>query len=163
MKKTEKFIETGSYFGDGIQLALDSGFTDVYSIELGEHLHNGCRRRFQSNPHVHLILGDSSLQLKELLDQHPTTPFTYWLDGHFSAGITVRGSKDTPLYEELVSILSRDVTGEVIYIDDMRYYRDHHDISLDEILSLLEEYKPHATYRFEPSSLDPEDCMVIEY
>ena len=32
--KTSNFIETGSYLGDGIQLAIDSGFDNIYSIEL---------------------------------------------------------------------------------------------------------------------------------
>ena len=34
--KTQSFIETGSYMGDGIQLAIDSGFEKVYSIEISE-------------------------------------------------------------------------------------------------------------------------------
>lgn len=163
IKKTDKFIETGSYVGDGIQLAIDSGFVEIYSIELSERLHHHCLSRFRDNLNVNLIHGDSAVKLKELLDNNINIPFTFWLDGHWSEGITARGPKDTPLYEELVSILSRNTAGEVIYIDDMRDFRNHHDISLKKILSLLKMYKPEATYRFESSKWDPEDCMVIEY
>jgi HSP90 family molecular chaperone len=78
IKKTENFIETGSYLGDGIQLAIDSGFSKIYSIELGPHLYEGCKRRFANQPNVNLILGDSSEKLKELFnvqiaDLHVTT------------------------------------------------------------------------------------------
>ena len=163
IQKTDAFIETGSYLGDGIQLAINSGFSEIYSIELGDHLYQHCQRRFQGNPNVNLILGDSSIKLKELLDKHPKTAFTYWLDGHYSSGITVKGEKYTPLAEELEAILSRDIEGELIYIDDMRDYREHVDISLDIILDMVKKYKPNAIVRFESTEWDPEDCMVIEY
>jgi len=50
------FIETGSYTGDGIQAALNSGFTKVISIELVPHYYNLCKKRFQNNPMVNYIL-----------------------------------------------------------------------------------------------------------
>lgn len=163
IKKTDFFIETGSFLGDGIQLAINSGFVKIYSIELGENLYQHCKNRFVNDPKVHLILGDSSVKLKEILDQNPRVPFTYWLDGHYSEGITARGNKDCPLNEELEAILSRGVDGELIYIDDMRYYKNDKDISLDEILNIVNKYKKNATWRFEASSLDPEDQLIIEY
>jgi hypothetical protein len=163
IKKTECFIETGSYLGDGIQLAINSGFSKIYSIELGPHLHEICKKRFENQSNVNLILGDSAEKLKELLEENPNTPFTYWLDGHYSAGITVRGKKDCPLNEELEAILSRGVNGELIYIDDMRYYKKDKDITIEDILSIVKKYKPDATWRFEPSDLDAEDHLLIEY
>jgi hypothetical protein len=163
IKKTDSFIETGSYLGDGIQLAIDSGFLNIYSIELGHHLHDICKKRFSKQSNVKLILGDSSDKLRELLNENPNTPFTYWLDGHYSEGITSRGKKDCPLKEELEAILSRGVNGELIYIDDMRYYKNDKDISLEEIISIVKKYKPDAIWRFEASNLDPEDHLLIEY
>ena len=67
IKKTDFFIETGSFLGDGIQLAINSGFEKIYSIELGEHLYQHCKQRFANDPQVHLVLGDSSVKLKEIL------------------------------------------------------------------------------------------------
>lgn len=162
-KKTEYFIETGSYAGDGIQLALESGFQKVYSIELSPNLYRDCINRFRGNEKVEIILGDSTYKLREILEKNPGMKFTYWLDGHYSGGSTAKGEKECPLREELESILSREIEGELIYIDDMRHYRDHEDINLDTILGLIKKYKPNAKYRFEGSDLDPEDQMVIEY
>ena len=49
-------------------------------------------------------------------------PTLFWLDGHYSAGITSRGEKDTPIYEELGYLLSTSEHGHVIIIDDARCY-----------------------------------------
>lgn len=161
--KTDFFIETGSYSGDGIQLALNSGFSKIYSIELSPQHLEECKRRFSGEDRVELILGDSSVELRKIMEKNPSAKFTFWLDGHYSGGTTAKGEKETPLREELESILSRDISGEIIYIDDMRQYRTHHEITLKDILDLIEKYKPFAKYWFEPSDLDPEDQMVIEY
>lgn len=162
-KKTDWFIETGSFMGNGIQLAIESGFSKIFSIELSEELYKNCLKKFSNNKNVNLILGDSSIKLKELLEQNPDIPFTYWLDGHYSEGVTAKGEKDCPLYEELKAILSRNVNGELIYIDDMRIYKNHKDISIKLILELIEIYKPNAKWWFEPSELDNEDHLLIEY
>jgi hypothetical protein len=162
-RKTDFFIETGSYYGDGIQLALNSGFDKIYSIELSKDLYNHCVSRFSNFGKVEILLGDSSIKLKEILEKNPNVPFTYWLDGHYSGGVTARGEKDCPLKEELECILSRDIEGELIYIDDMRHYRNHEDIDLEYIKNLINKYKPKAKYWFEESNLDEKDQMVIEY
>ena len=51
-KKTEQYIETGSYEGYSIQLALDSGFSKVYSIELFDKYydHSKDNNRLQKLP-----------------------------------------------------------------------------------------------------------------
>ena len=49
-------------------------------------------------------------------------PALFWLDGHYSAGDTARGEKDTPLYEELEQILRAPDLGHVIVIDDARCF-----------------------------------------
>jgi hypothetical protein len=44
----------------------------------------------------------------------------FWLDGHYSAGITARGDIATPISLELEAILSHPVKSHVILIDDAR-------------------------------------------
>jgi hypothetical protein len=169
-KINNNFIETGCYHGNGIQLALDSGFEKVYSIEITEHYSNLCRRRFQSlGDKVELIQGDSFFKLKELLDSKPNNRFTYWLDGHHSGGDTGFGVKRFPIMEELEAILSREVTGEIIYIDDMRVlknltqFHSDEDINLEKILNLVNKLKPGCKIWFEATPYDTEDNLVIEY
>ena len=57
------FIETGSYQGDGIQMAFDAGFEKVYSIELVEALFLQCVERFEGDLDVRVIFGDSANEL----------------------------------------------------------------------------------------------------
>ena len=113
------FIETGTYWGDGAQQALDAGFETVYSIELGDELYERCVERFKDRPNVHLLKGESYIVLDELL---PTInePVTFWLDAHHSGGDTVKGKYNTPLMYELDAIAKHHIKTHTILIDDLR-------------------------------------------
>lgn len=65
--KNDVFIETGSYVGDGIQQALEAGFSEIISIELSDKYYQHSKKRFESNPNVKVILGDSFKVLPELI------------------------------------------------------------------------------------------------
>jgi hypothetical protein len=161
--KTEAFIETGSYEGNGIQLAINSGFKQIYSIELCPILFVACQKRFYNNPSVQVLLGDSSIVLKDLLNVFPDTSFTFWLDGHYSGPGTAKGSKESPLMEELEMILSRSTTNDLIYIDDMRIYKNYDsEINEENIIKLVKQYRPEAVVTYEDTRWI-NDIMVIEY
>ncbi len=71
---------------------MKDAFKDVYSVEIGDDLYNAAKQKFRNSKNVHLFHGDSGKVLAELLyriDQ----PALFWLDGHYSAGITAKGSK----------------------------------------------------------------------
>jgi hypothetical protein len=166
-KITNKFIETGCYLGDGIQLAMDSGFEEIYSIELSDKFIKICQDRFQYN--VNLIKGDSYTELSILLEKYPNDSFTYWLDGHYSGVGTGRGVKDFPIMEEIECILKRKISGEIIYVDDMRIIKNYNDsINTDRILDLIKKYKSDYKVYYEDSRLHngeflKDDILVIEY
>jgi hypothetical protein len=164
-KINNNFIETGSYVGDGIQLALDSGFDNIKSIELSEHFHDICKKRFKNETRVELILGDSGYKLKEILEVNSETPFTYWLDGHYSGGNTAcSGIGETPLIYELDAILKRDIKNEIIYIDDMRCYSDYSlEINFNKINELVQRYRTNYYISYEASSHAQDDILIIEY
>lgn len=163
-QKTENFIETGSYLGDGIQLAIDSGFKQIHSIELGVELYQHCVKRFENKPNVKLHQGDSTLILPQILQANPTTSFTFWLDGHYSGPHTARGEKDCPLIEELKNIMMRDIEGETIYVDDMRYYRNFDEtLNHENMLAIVRQYKPQAIVTYEDTPYGKEDVMIIDY
>jgi hypothetical protein len=46
----------------------------------------------------------------------------FWLDGHYSAGITAKGEKDTPIFEELSHILNAPDKRHVIIVDDVQNF-----------------------------------------
>lgn len=113
-------VETGTYLGDMVE-AMRRRFDKVYSIELSAGLHARARRRFRGARNVELIHGDSAVTLGSVV-KRLEGPALFWLDGHYSAGETARGEKDTPIFEELTAILSVPESGHVIVVDDARLF-----------------------------------------
>jgi len=122
------FIETGSYIGDGIQAALNSGFTQVISIEVNIYFFRRCRARFSrkfAKKYIKMYLGDSILVLPKVL-KNINERCTFWLDGHYmSDPNTEGGMMPVPLMEELKIIAQHPIKNHTILIDDIRLLRDH--------------------------------------
>jgi len=113
-------VETGTFSGEMVA-AIKDHFAVVYSIELSKELFKKARKRFHNAANVHLIQGDSARELG-LLMKKINTPAIFWLDGHYSGGITAKGATDTPILKELEHILSSAHSGHVIIIDDARLF-----------------------------------------
>lgn len=134
------FVETGTYLGDMVE-AQKGRFRQIISIELGKDLHQKALRRFESDPQVTLLQGDSGVLLKEVI-KNLDEPALFWLDGHFSSGITAKSDKNTPVVEELKAILSSSINHGIL-IDDARLFSGHDDYpSIDELCFLVKEYAP---------------------
>ena len=99
-------IETGTYLGDMVE-AQKNIFKKVYSIELGEELYSRAFKRFEGDKNVLILKGDSGAVLNELMLMIEE-PAIFWLDGHYSEGITARGEKECPVFEELTAIFKAD-------------------------------------------------------
>lgn len=119
-KNLKILVETGTYYGDMVQ-AMKGHFKKIYSIELSEILADVATWRFKDQGHVEIIQGDSGFALGRLMDKIDA-PALFWLDGHYSAGVTARGEKETPIYEELTHIYNRGDLNDVIIIDDARCF-----------------------------------------
>lgn len=138
------FFETGSYLGSSIQLALDSGYQKIYSIELSQHYYNLCKDKFKNFDNVNLILGDSCEKIFENIkdiDQN----ITFWLDGHYSCGNTALGKYWTPLMQELEQIKNHHIKTHTIIIDDMRCWKEVnpvHGFTTEDIIKKLYEINP---------------------
>ncbi|MGK6350879.1 hypothetical protein [Parapedobacter sp. DT-150] len=129
------FIETGTYLGDMVE-AQRNHFEKIYSIELGEDLHQRAVKRFAAFPHVKILQGDSGVVLKDLL-MEINEPALCWLDGHYSAGITAKGEKNTPILAELEVLLTA-APDHGILIDDARLFTGEGDYpSIDELSSFV--------------------------
>ena len=131
-------VETGTYFGDMIE-AMKSDFDRIYSVELSRDLHEKAITRFQGINNIELIHGDSSIELERIMAKI-NQPALFWLDGHYSAGVTARGAKDTPIYEELRHILNASERGHVIIVDDARCFgTDPAYPSIEELSELIKK------------------------
>lgn len=109
-------VETGTYQGDMVE-AQRPYFREIYSIELSRELHDAAKKRFDQ-PHIHLLQGDSGEMLGNI---HLSEPTLFWLDGHYSGGITALGDKECPIFEELAHIKNSDLK-HVVLIDDARLF-----------------------------------------
>ena len=115
----QTFVETGTYLGEMIN-AQKNNFKQIYSIELDLKLYENAKNKFKDFNHIEILQGDSGEILKSLLPKIKE-PSLFWLDAHYSAGFTARGKKDTPIIEELDSILKTEFN-HVLLIDDARYF-----------------------------------------
>lgn len=113
---TPVFVETGTYLGD-MCLAMRRRFRAIYSIELDRRLHQRAMALFAGDPHVTVLHGDSAATLPRILDD-VDVPCLFWLDGHYSSGVTARGSVDYPIIAELGHIGAHPVDRHVVPIDD---------------------------------------------
>ena len=137
---TAVLIETGTYLGDMVH-AMKKSFTRIISFELDQTLAAQAQHRFANDNHIQIVQGDSGRLLAEHL-KNINEPCLFWLDGHYSGGITAKGTLETPIKNELTAILSHLVDGHVILIDDARCFTGENDYpTLDELKSLVGERK----------------------
>jgi len=113
-------VETGTYKGDMVE-AQKKIFRKIFSIELGVDLFNKATKRFQNDDNITIVQGDSGKVLPEILLEI-NEPAIFWLDGHYSAGITAKGEKDCPIFEELDAIFNNKKFNHIILIDDARCF-----------------------------------------
>jgi hypothetical protein len=124
-------VETGTYKGDLIY-ALRQSFERIYSIEFEPRLHARAVKRFARLPHIRLLHGDSGERLREVLNE-VSGPCLFWLDAHYSGGITGKAPLETPVRAELEAIAAHGA-GHVVLVDDARSFRGQHDFpTLDEL------------------------------
>lgn len=114
------FVETGTYMGD-TPWALRNTCKFLISIEVQPTLADIARSRFRNTPQVTIVTGDSAFELRRTVPE-VEGPCLFWLDGHYSAGMTGRGSKDCPIYEELAAIAGAATYSFSILIDDARCF-----------------------------------------
>ena len=114
------FVETGTYFGDTIWYLRDT-FEQLHSIEVDPYLFAQASSRFRRMPSVVMHQGDSGSLLSGIVPSLSGKTM-YWLDGHYSAGITGSGELHCPLLRELESIFVLTASPFVIAIDDARCF-----------------------------------------
>lgn len=130
------FIETGTFRGEMVA-AIKNKFNHIYSIELDKTLYEKARSLFAKYPHIKILEGDSSKVLPMILSQI-NEPALFWLDGHYSAGITAKGILDTPIKNELEHIFNHQIKNHVILIDDARLFNGENDYpTISELSSFI--------------------------
>jgi hypothetical protein len=131
-------VETGTYLGETLGYFARRGISCT-SIELSIELHQAARALFEARTNVRLIQGDSGQKLAELLEEI-SKPVLFWLDGHYSAGLTASSESHTPVSSELKAVLDHPIKQHVILIDDARYFDGTNGYPhLDDLLRVIRE------------------------
>lgn len=122
----ETWIETGTYLGETTgQLAHLARV--VYSVEPEELLFKNAIEKFRSIKNVTILNGSSETVLPNLLEalsQQEVVDVSFWLDGHYSAGVTYLGKDETPIVAELNCISDSILRFSkiTIFVDDVRQF-----------------------------------------
>jgi hypothetical protein len=116
-----EWVETGTYMGETTKF-LSEKFPHVYTIEPSLELYKAACARFEGG-NVTLFNDVSENVFPKLL---PTLSgnVNFWLDGHYSAGVTFKGDKDCPVEDELRAIEEnlKNFNKLSILIDDVRCF-----------------------------------------
>ena len=164
--KKRVFVETGTFGGDGIQKALDAGFTEIHSLDIDVGQIRNVRKRFKDNPNVHLYLKDSSYQLWEVIEKI-NEPVTFWLDAHNGFPDPNSKQKNTPLIEELEQIKWHPIKNHTIMIDDLHCCGTllFDFLTREDIVKKVLEINPNYKISFVPGGNDgeyPINVLVAE-
>ncbi len=119
-EKINTLVETGTYLGDTL-FNLKDDFKRLFSIELDTDLFNKAVLRFKPYGQVTILQGDSGIIL-EMVMKKIDCPTIFWLDGHYSGGITAKGDLDSPIKREIYLILNHYIKTHVVLIDDARCF-----------------------------------------
>jgi hypothetical protein len=116
------WVETGTYLGlTTKELSKHGSF--VYSIEPEPTLYSNAADYFKSYPNIEILKGLSE-EVFPLLLPKLSGDINFWLDGHYSAGISHKGPQDTPILEELahISVNLNHFRNVCVMIDDIRCF-----------------------------------------
>ena len=91
---TRVLVETGTFLGDTI-FALRNQFEPDHIDRARPATGCQARRRFAQDQHVSILLGDSGQVLHDVL-RHLDRPTLFWLDAHYSGGVTAHGATKRP-------------------------------------------------------------------
>ena len=142
------FIESGTYKGDTTYYCRNL-FTKIYSIELDSSLFERATQRFEKYPYIKIVNGDSGEKIEEIL-KNVAEPCLFWLDGHYSEGITAKGDLNTPVLKELTHIFNHQCKSHVILIDDARCFIGKDDYpSIPELKNFIFSLNPDVEFYVE--------------
>jgi hypothetical protein len=106
-------VETGTNLGQMIAAMLPL-MDHIYSIEMADWNYQRALRRFGGNPKVHMVQGESGRTMPRVL-RDIRQPCLFWLDAH-------NFDQETPIREELKAIVEHGVLGDVVLVDDSKWF-----------------------------------------
>lgn len=142
------FVETGTYMGTMVE-ALQKEFDSIISIELSEKLAVRAEKKFKSSSHIEIIQGNSGEKISFVLKKL-NQPALFWLDGHYSGGVTAKADLETPILSEVKNILEHPIKQHILLIDDARLFNGTRDYPThEELRKFVSRFSSNFTYEVE--------------
>lgn len=140
----EVFIETGTYLALMME-AMQPHFKSLTSIEISEYLNQRAKNMLGHHTNLNFELGDSGVKMEEVVGRFKE-PIIFWLDGHYSGGITGMADIETPIVAELEAIFAHPLASKhTILIDDARLFNGERDYpKMEDIKSFILSKKADA-------------------
>lgn len=136
--KINILYESGTFKGDMVY-GMKNRFQKIISVELSNLFFQLAKKRFKNNKHINIIKGDSGKEIKKFLKSLKKSS-VFWLDGHYSFGDTAKSKVNTPIVNELKSILNHKIKTHVILIDDARHFNGKDDYpKINELKKMLKD------------------------
>lgn len=144
-------IETGTYLGDMV-FAMQDDFRKIISIELADVFYRKAVVRFNKQSHIEIMHGDSGKVLRDIIPAIKENALI-WLDGHYSGGMTAKGEKECPVYEELHHVFASPFN-HTILIDDARLFIGKNDYpTIEELKQFVASEKPAYHFLLENDAI----------
>lgn len=112
------FVEGGTYRGDTSKWAAHN-FDAVFTIENSAEMFAIAKQNLIGIPNITMLHGDTRKYLPGIVAQNNN--LIYWLDAHWSGGVTYGEFDECPIFDELAIIFGSD-RNHVILIDDARLF-----------------------------------------
>lgn len=116
--RLQRAVETGTFRGVTAR-ALAGVFPRVVTIELSAALHARAVASLSDLPGVDALQGHSASRLREVSDK--AFPSLYFLDGHWSGGMTEGAEDECPVLDELGAI-GAGHADDCLIVDDARLF-----------------------------------------
>lgn len=167
----DTFIETGTFTGGGISIALDCGFKKVISIEIDPRYYYAVNDRYLGNDIVEIYLGDSIYWLPYILER-TSKPCTIFLDSHLASGSSL-GTVEVPLLKELEAIRNHSIKNHTLLIDDVRGFgydpsidpnlsKEWLQVTKEKVIEKIFEINPNYKITYHNTTNGLNDLMVAE-
>lgn len=147
--KISNFVETGTYHG-GTAIWAANFFKNVLTIEYSKELYEQAIAKFDIS-NIEFIFGDSRTELSKLIKRLDGSSL-FWLDAHWSGGLTYGDTDQCPLIEE-INIINSSNFDNFILIDDARLFTSppqppHKIEQWPDIVAVIQALQPKQSDKY---------------
>lgn len=150
--QASSIVESGTYQGDTVWYFRNK-LSSIISIEIQPRLATLAKERFKGWKNISIVEGDSGDVLPGICAALPG-PTLFWLDGHYSGGVTGSGREECPLWRELEAIVTVARTPWSVFIDDARL------LGVDAAYPTVDELKEFVRTRCPQHRLEIENDIA---